>query len=379
MSLNNRGIIQTESQFNDPSFPAMSISKYAATKLDLAEDKVIDALYSALPAGKQNDANKELIEKAMKYKVNASGAIILMVNTNEGMQLVYANSQRRKKVVSSNGACEEKESMAETAVREFSEEIGNPDKKGILNSIISNINNCRSIEVTNKIGNTAADIANRIVEQLADKGKLYINMSSLYVNESPVNIRALTQEIEALNVKLQKSAPYYNQAVTLIFGDKNAGINPANLADPTSKESACKIINDFKENCQSNITPSFSAIFGSEFNETTNSSTIKEALSAIVDLTENNALGLIPKDELTSLLSLDLNQKDVKEKFKKDFFAPSFENILAHKGKKSPGDFISGFEKLSSTVSKSSTGTFSGHPSPTPSDASSSYISKGPK
>jgi len=344
------------SLFNDPSFPDLTISKFVAIQLKIPTDNVIDNLYRALPLEKQTVVNKQLIEKAVNFKVNASGAIILMINTNEGLQLIYGNSQRRKKVVSSNGSCEEKESMADTAIREFSEEIGNPQEKGILSRVVKNIKNSRSVEITNKIGRTCEEIANRIIEQQADKNKLYINMSSLYANDTPVNIRALTHEIESLNEKLKKSAPYYNPAVILIFGDRNAGIAPANLSDPTSKEEACKLINNFKENCQGNITSSFSRIFALNFDEKTDSSAIKEALSAIIDLTENNEIGLISKTELESLLSLDLNQQEIKEQFKKEYFSPSFENIVAHKGKHSPNEFLNNLEKLSSQVNKIGSG-----------------------
>lgn len=333
----------TVKQFNDPAFPQLTIKQFTAMQLQIDEENVLDVLVQALAPEKQTEVNTQLLVKALGYTVNASGAIILMINTNEGLQLVYGNSQRRKKVIASNGACEANESMADTATREFQEEFGNPRENGILCSIVRNPRYCRALEVTNKIGTTAAEIANRIIDLKADKGRLYINISSLYVNEGSVNIRALQQEIGDLNETLQRSALYYTLAVKLVFG---AGIN---LAD--HKLEAQRIINDFKANCI-NITSNFAGLFASHYDETTDTASMKEALLAIIDLTENDALGLLPKSELEALLNLDLSKKENLDAFKKEFFAPSFENLVAHKGQKTPSEFLSGLEKLASQTSQ---------------------------
>lgn len=333
----------TVKQFNDPTFPKLTIKQFTAMQLQIDEEKVLDVLVQALALEKQTPENRQLLEKALAYTVNASGAVILMVNTNEGLQLVYGNSQRRKKVITSNGACEANESMADTATREFQEEFGNPAEKGILCSTVRNPRHCRALEVTNKIGTTAAEIANRIIDLKADKGRLYINIAALYVNEGSVNIRALQREIDDLNETLQRSALYYTLAVKLVFG---AGIN---LAD--HKLEAQRIINEFKSNC-CNITYNFVGLFASHYDETTDTAKMKEALLAIIDLTENDALGLLPKSELESLLNLDLSKKENLDALKKEFFAPSFENLVAHKGKHTASEFLSGLEKLASQTSQ---------------------------
>lgn len=338
-------------QYNDNLFPNLTIKQFAARQLQVPEERVTDILFHSLPADKQTPVNKELLEKGMSLKVNASGAIILMVNTNHGLQLVYADSQRRKKVVSSNGSCEVSESMAHTAVREFMEELGNPSEKGILCSIVYRLENCHSLEVTDKIGKTAEEIASRIIETQADKNKLYINMSALYVNTDPVNIRHLEKEIEQLNEKLKISTPFYQQTVLFLYGDNVRGVKAADFKESAVRSEACKLINSFIDKCQPNITTSFLSIFKSSYDDNTDVKVIKEALSAIVDLTENKALGLLSKVTLEELLSLDLTQKDIRDEFKKQYFMASFENILLHKDKRTPSEFLASLEKLASKIS----------------------------
>lgn len=337
------------SMFNDRTFPGLSIKKFVAKELGLSEDVIVERLFHALPEEKQTLENKQFIEKAMSFTVNASGAVILMINTNDGLKLVYGNSQRRKKVISSNGACEENESMAETAIREFCEELGNPPERGILCGIMRDANNCRSLGVSNKIGKSAAEIASRIVETKADKNRLYFNISALYVNEVPVNINALSSEIATLNDKLAISAPYYSKAVIFVFGASGKPV--ADLADISVKIEACNLITRFQENCRNNISANFHALFELNYDDKTTADTVKSALLAIIDLTENNSLGLISKAELESLLTL-LNQKGDLSQFKKEFFAPSFENLLPHQGEKTPSEFLDGLQKLALLADK---------------------------
>src|SRR5260221_245146 len=89
--------------YNDPDFPALTIKEFSAKQLHIHPDHVIDKLFEALPEEKRTGANRALIEKGTALTVNASGAIMMMVNTNEGLQLICANSQRRKGVVQTNG------------------------------------------------------------------------------------------------------------------------------------------------------------------------------------------------------------------------------------------------------------------------------------
>lgn len=371
----DRGQTDVINQFKDPSFSSQTILEYAAKQLKIPEEKVADAIYEALPAEDKNDANKRIIERALKFSVNASGSIMLLVNTNEEIALVHGDSQRRKLVAASNGACEAKESMEKTAGREFSEELGNPAKNGVLDKIVSDINNCRSIKETNKIGKTASDIAKRLMdpgvkeeilkimekEQEAAKknkpfteskcGKLYINQSSLYVNDSPVNITALKNELESLSAKLKVSAPFYFPAVQMVYGDKD--IKPADLSDPGQKAKAVEQLNNFKQKCQANITSNFSDLFAKEFNDTTPPKVVKEALGAIIDLTENKAITYTSGKALLEVMSLDLKNDDQKKQLKEKFFAPSFEDFLAHRNKdEKSSDFINRMEKLASTSNK---------------------------
>ncbi len=323
-------------KFSDPAFPKTTIQSFAAAQLAIPEEQVMSALWSALAADKQTEANRQMLEKAMKQTVNASGAIILIINTNNGPQLIYGESQRRKKVVCSNGACEPGESISATAIREFREESGHPAENGILSSIVNNSNNCRSLEMTNQIGRNAEEIANRIINKKA----LYLNVSSLYVNTDPVNINHLQLELAELNKKLAAAAPFYQPAVLLLFGDREAGIKPADLTDPAVQAKARELIADFNSACSQNITENFALIIGTD-------KPIKPALEAIVDLSENKEMGLIPKEKLISLLSLDFKNSETVSAFKKDFFMPSFENIIPHMGERKPAVFLSDLENIS--------------------------------
>jgi hypothetical protein len=67
-------------------------------------------------------------------------------------------------------------------------------------------------------------------------------------------------------------------------------------------------------------------------------------------------MGLIAKEALLSLLSLDFTDKDIVAQFKKEFFMPAFENITPHRGQRSPKQFLADIEKLSSRTSLVSLG-----------------------
>ncbi|XLV72275.1 NUDIX domain-containing protein [Ralstonia syzygii subsp. celebesensis] len=60
-----------------------------------------------------------------------------MVNTDAGLRLVAANSQRRKIVIQSNGACEKGESIRRTLRRESKEELGTPVPMAALQAEIA--------------------------------------------------------------------------------------------------------------------------------------------------------------------------------------------------------------------------------------------------
>jgi len=327
----------TLAEFRDPLFPKTAVKTFIAKQLGISEESVADSLWQALAKDKQTDEHRQMIEKAISQTVNASGAIILIVNTNQGPQLIYGESQRRKKVVSSNGACEPDESIATTAIREFKEESGNPPQKGILSSIVNNEDNCQSLEITNQIGRSLEEIANRII----NKKVLYINMSCLYVNTTPVNITLLKQELAELNLKLKTAAPFYQPAVLLLFGDRAKGIAPADLSDTEVLAKARELIEQFKEHCAANITENFAQHFSPD-------SSIKKSLEAIIDLSENSEMGTIAHEQLVSLLSLDFSDNAVVTAFRKEYFMPSFENISPHKGKRSPVHFLADIERMAS-------------------------------
>lgn len=326
---------QKMARYYDANFPKMTIRAFVAEKLNVQEANVADVLFAALKSEKQTDENKQLIAKALDYSVNASGAIVLFVNTQDGLQLVAAESQRRATVVASNGACEDGESMAMTAMREFIEELGNPAPTGLLRTIASNPENCVSVEETNQIGVSAEGIANRIVEKKANKASLYVNYSAVYVNASPVNISILKQELAALTEKLTMTSAYYQPAVDMMFGKP-----PVNLDDADAKNKAVMLINQFKRVGSSVISDNFSSVFAKTFDDSATKAMLKEALLAMIDLTENKSMQLIPCDELLFLLSLDLKNSQVEEDLKKQYFVPALQNIALHKGALQPSQYL---------------------------------------
>lgn len=344
--------------FKDPTYPKLSIKQFVIDQLKISKDdesKVVDQLYCALTEENQNETNKKLIETALDLNINASGAIILIVKTDEGLKLVCAHSQRRNKLISTNGACASNESISETAIREFIEELGNPEEKGILRSIIANPSNYRSIAMSNKIGTTKGEIAARIIEKKADSRSLFINMSIVCVNKKPVKMSDLQQEINDLNTKLQQSVSYYQAACLYLYGNKTT--EKANLADPEVKLKAVQLINEFKEKCKTSIAPSFVKTFNLKYDKDSASDAVDKALHAIVDLTENDKIELLPKSELQELLSLDFSETNAKKSYQitkdKGYFYSSLENLFLNRGSQSAEKYLSDLESLPSDLALS--------------------------
>lgn len=326
--------------FQDQSFSRVMIRDFCAEKLGVAPEVVTDTLFAALPVSQQTDVNKEYISKSMNYTVNASGATILLVNTNEGLQLVYGNSQRREKVISHNGSCEDDESMEAASLREFREELGNPDEHGILFEVVNNTKNYQSLAIANNIGETAEKIAAKIVAEKANKAFIYFNMSLICCNEKPVSYNKLCEEIKQINERLKIVAPYYLPAVTLVFDDRAKKTSAPNLdTDLKARSEAINLINDFNKNCQSIITPWFKSLFNQEFNHEMDTKLIKRALMAIIDLTETNEIGLTAKNELNQLLQSDVNKIN-----EQGYFKPSFKNLILHQGNLNSERFLKQFE-----------------------------------
>lgn len=287
----------------------------------------------------------------MTNSVNASGAIVLFVNTNQGLQLVYANSPRRKINLSTNGKCEDGESMAMTARREFSEELGCPEEKGILQTIVNNPENYRALGLTNKIGKTAEDIAKNIITVNADPKKLFINMAAICVNAAPQNYRELKNEVELLTKKLKKSEDFYTKACQLKYGDKTKDMKRADYAKEADRKSACDLINLFLENCRENITSNLLKVtFNKKFNDTSSREDIETAITAIVDLCENNEVGLLSKSEVESILSLDYKKNETWKELENKYFLPSIQNILLNKRGATATEFLAKIENIASSA-----------------------------
>jgi hypothetical protein len=309
--------------FSDSSFTAKNIKEYAAELLGIDQDKVVDVLHESLPFEKQTDENKQLIKDSISQSVDASSAVVMVINTDQGLRLIAANSQRpnRNMLFQTNGTCEKGESMKDTGSREFLEELANPNTDSIFYEVLNN--SPRSIHGTNKIGTTASEIAENII----NKNNLYLNVGALYTNSVPVSLDTLNAELNTLNQKLQKTKNYYKDAVNLIFGDKENAFKPADLNDKSIQKKALEIINKFKQNCAESITSNFLESF--DFEETQNpelAAQIKKALKAIIDLSENDRIELVDKDFLISAREL-LNTD--KPNFEKSYFAPAFEQAAS--------------------------------------------------
>jgi hypothetical protein len=345
--------------FQDKDFPNLKIKEYALQQLNkerkltgkpkIKDDELIETLYRSLDVKEQILRNRIWIERGIQFPVNASGAIVLFLNTDRGLQLIYANSPRHKIVLATNGKCEKNESMEETARREFIEELGCPKEKGILRSIIENKENYYSLALTDKIGTNAEEIANNIIKAEAKSKKLYKNISCICVNTSKINYDELKKEIAQINEKLQRSAPFYTRACLLKYGNEKKGIKHADYSKNEDKEAALKVIRSFKEKCADIITPKLKKeAFDVEFNS---EESIKKAISAIVDLAENNSVGLLPRNEIANILSLNFKQKETWEKLQNTYFLPSLQNILVNIGKKiSAVQFLTNLENLAASV-----------------------------
>ncbi|MGI4847441.1 MAG: hypothetical protein ACRYGK_04800 [Janthinobacterium lividum] len=259
----------------------------------------------------------------MKNSVDASGAVMLFVKTDEGIKLVAANSQRRKLVVQSNGACEKNESMKETGAREFFEELGNPSPTGILAKIFSNDDNCRSTVGINKLGNTLEQVAEKMVDNEGKK-KGYTNASSVYMNHEPISAQALQAELTGLSEGVAAAAKFYNPTVAFLFGDKKEAFK-AEQTDSIIEASA--LVTDFHKQFPGAIPSTFSDVFANFSQAPLDAKTVKTALEAIVDLTENDKIVAIPLAELEDKAA---QFETDKETLKKTTFAPAIETFKDH-------------------------------------------------
>ncbi|QUP56803.1 NUDIX hydrolase (plasmid) [Ralstonia syzygii] len=326
--------------YDNAHFTSRSIRDYAQEQLGLPKDTdVVAHLFNALPEDQQTEPNRALLEQAMQHSVNASGAAMMMVNTDAGLQLVAANSQRRKIVIQSNGACEKGESIRETVRREFKEELGNPDPKGILLGTLSEAN-LRAVNGLNTIGNTAAEIAARIVKVNAKPGSLFLNVTSLFANREPVPMTALQEEVSLLNERLARAKPFYQEAVHFIYGEGKEAFQQ----DAQARGDAANVIKRFKEACPDNITESFAQCFDAvKADGEDDMDALKEALMAIIDLAENDEIKLIGESTFADAMRLATtmdSDESAKAALKKDYFAIAFVGGAQHMGATTPEAFM---------------------------------------
>ncbi|WP_055326054.1 NUDIX hydrolase [Ralstonia solanacearum] len=328
--------------YDNAHFTSRSIQDYAQAQLGLPKDAdVVAHLYNALPEDQRTEPNRALLEQAMQHSVNASGAAMMMVKTEDaGLQLVAANSQRRKLVIQSNGACEQDESIRQTVRREFREELGNPDPEGILLGTLSEAS-LRAINGLNYIGHTAAEIAAHIVKVEADPSELFLNVTSLFVNHTPVTMQALEAEVARLNERLARAKPFYQEAVHFIYGEGKAAFQPDNAQVCGD---AANVIKRFKETCPDNITENFAPCFDAvQADGKDDMGALKQALAAIIDLSENDEIKLIDEPTFAQAMRLATamdSDDDAKTTLKNDYFAMPFISAVRHSGGTEPEAFM---------------------------------------
>ncbi len=326
--------------YDNAHFTSRSIRAYAQAQLGLPTDAdVVAHLFDALPEDQRTEANRELLEQAMQHSVNASGAAMMMVNTEAGLLLVAANSQRRKLVIQSNGACEQGESIRETVRREFKEELGNPDPKGILLGTLSEAN-LRAVNGLNYIGHTAEEIAAHIVKIEADPSELFLNVSSLFVNHAPVTMQALEAEVAHLNERLARAKPFYQEAVHFMYGDGKEAFKQ----DAQAHSDAAGVIKRFRETCPDNITENFAQCFDAvKADGADDIGALKQALAAIIDLSENDEIKLIGEPAFAQAMRLASamdSDESAKTTLEDDYFDMPFMSAARHLGDAEPEAFV---------------------------------------
>ncbi|MEZ0192283.1 NUDIX hydrolase [Ralstonia solanacearum] len=328
--------------YDNAHFTSRSIRDYAHEQLGLPKDAdMVAHLFNALPEDQRTEPNRALLEQAMQHSVNASGAAMMMVNTEDaGLQLVAANSQRRKLVIQSNGACEQDESIRQTVRREFSEELGNPDPQGILLGTLSEAS-LRAVNGLNYIGHTAAEIATHIVKMEADPSELFLNVTSLFVNHAPVTMQALEAEVAHLNERLARAKPFYQEAVHFVYGEGKAAFQQDNAQVCGD---AADVIQRFKETCPDNITEHFAQCFDAvKADGKDDIGALKQALAAIIDLSENDEIKLIGEPAFAQAMRLATamdSDDDAKTTLENDYFDMPFISAVRHLGGAEPEAFM---------------------------------------
>ncbi|MEJ8800053.1 NUDIX hydrolase [Trinickia caryophylli] len=324
--------------YDAPHFASRSILQFVQDQLKVPKSRVLQTLFDALPesykTAEHADTNRQLLERAMGLSVNASGAAMLMVQTDKGLFLVAANSQRRKLNIQTNGACEKGESIRETVKREFIEELGNPPKDGMLLGTLSD-DNLRAINGANRIGTTAAEIAKRIVDKQANQGDLYLNVSCLYVNRQPVSLAEIQHEITVLNERLRRAKPFYKEAVRAVYGDRQQNLPPFDLTDEGACLKAANIVTRFRDTCPDIITANFASSF--ESFDPRDVVAVKRGLDAIIDLSENDEVRLIDERSMASAITL---HKVAPDKLKRNYFGAPFATSALHMGDLAPRAFM---------------------------------------
>lgn len=313
----------------DALFTGQNIGEFVAQRLGISVGSVESTLLDTLTEEECTRKNMERINTALAKSINAGGSIMMAISTTDnGLYYLSAKSARRHTVMQAGGKCEEGESMADAARREFVEEFGNPSEDGILLGILNNADNLLGTAETNKIGSSARQIASRMIDDKTH-ASLFFMGSALYINCIPMDshkFKQLEEEISQLNARLQKASKFYYKALAYTHPPKGSPALQDLSLDQLCKDGGpLKLIKQFKNECGDCIAPSFKKTF--DLSANFGAREIISALRAIVDLSENTEIALFTESQFKAVM--DLRVSNPKE-FKETYFESEYDAIEQH-------------------------------------------------
>ena len=167
-----------------------------------------------------NTLAPQLIKSALNKTIDASGAKLIFINTDQGVFLIVAHNQKKRMLLqASNGATWADESIAESSDRCFLTELNAADlpKNPIVTTALS-----QPLEILtrNTVGYTPQDMVKRI---LTDR-PIFFNASATYFNPMPISTADLDNAISEINEQLEKTQGLYQQAAN-VFSILNVDAN----------------------------------------------------------------------------------------------------------------------------------------------------------
>lgn len=154
-------------------------------------------------------------------------------------------------------------------------------------------------------------------------------------------MQALEAEVAHLNERLARAKPFYQEAVHFIYGEGKATFQPDNAQVCGD---AANVIKRFKETCADNITENFTPCFDAVHADGKDDmGALKQALAAIIDLSENDEIKLIGEPAFAQAMRLAtaMDSDDAaKTTLETDYFDMPFISALRHLGGAEPEAFM---------------------------------------